>query len=207
MAKAMVPSRLICACVRLGVGAGDGLHPGHRRDLGQRLRHRGPDRGRPDGGAVGGLDDDLVALARRGREVLRQQADRRLRIGVRQAEARAEIGARRPAEPDHGDHGEQPGRRHPPSMLEAPASQSGHEKNLRVMTSGSVFRTRDQHCWRAASRPRGSARPNRGCSGLHHRRGARSPARVPAAALSLMACGRRCGERGGPRSSWPWPSG
>ena len=81
---------------RLGVGAGDALHPGHRGDLGQRRGHRGPHRGGPDGGAVRGLDHDLVALTRRGREVLRQQADRRLRVGARQAEVGVETRCRRP---------------------------------------------------------------------------------------------------------------
>ena len=110
--------------VRLGVGAGHGFHPGHGGHLGQRRRHLRPYRRGSDRGAVGGLDDDLVALTRRGREVVRQQGDRRLRVGVGQAEARAEIGARRLSDPDHGDHGEQPGGRHPPPMLETPASQS-----------------------------------------------------------------------------------
>jgi hypothetical protein len=42
---------------------------------------------------VGGLDDDLIALTRRGREIVGQQRDRRLRISVGQREAPAEITA------------------------------------------------------------------------------------------------------------------
>ena len=51
-----------------------------------------------------GLDDDLIALARRGGEVFGQQADRRLGVGVGQVEVGVEMTPQSLAQPDHGDH-------------------------------------------------------------------------------------------------------
>ena len=85
-ANATVPDRLICAAPPGPYGPADAFHPRHRGRLSQRGGHRGPDRDGPDGDPALGLEHDLVALTRRGREVVGQQSGGGCGVGVGQAE-------------------------------------------------------------------------------------------------------------------------
>ena len=174
-----VPADLRCPV--LGVRAGDALYAGHLGHLGQRRGHRGPHRGGLDGGAVRGLDHDLVALTGGGREVLCQKSGGRLRIGTRQAEVGVETAADGHADPGDDDDGQQPDGHHPLAVLEAPATQSGHG-NLHGRMCGNVPRTQDPmvpagRAWRRG--PAGSIwRRPRWCTA--QARGSRTtPAGVP----------------------------
>ena len=75
---------------------------------------------------MAGLEDDLVALARRRREVLGQQADRGLGIGAWQVEVVAEVAAAGGAQHEREDGGQEPSGEHDPSVLKAKSGESFH---------------------------------------------------------------------------------
>jgi hypothetical protein len=117
----------------LAVGTAHLLHTRHLRPLRQGGAHRGPDRSGPNSVPVRRLDHDLIALSGRRREVLGQQADRGLRIGVRQVEVGVELAATRLAQADNDDQRHQPAGEHHPVMRETKAGQSDHERHSRQL--------------------------------------------------------------------------